>query len=78
VRIGGSEHEVELKWGRSQNFRFPYQLRIDGALVAESVVQVENQQLIFVPALVLIVLFFGIVFGLKELLQFVLKYIEGT
>jgi hypothetical protein len=78
VRFGGSEHDVELKWGRSQNFRFPYQLRIDGALVMESVVQVENQQLIFIPALVLIVLFFGIVFGLKELLQFALKYIEGT
>lgn len=35
-------HQVDLRWGLSRWWRFPYELRIDGVLVEQSLVQVEN------------------------------------
>src|SRR6476469_9506635 len=50
---GDEGHKVELKWGKSLGYRFPYQLRIDGVLIEESIVRVENQVMIFIPAFIL-------------------------
>ena len=64
---GGSAHQIELSWGQSRNFRFPYQLRIDGVTVGDAQVQVENRRMISVPALIvvaLLVLFVSLVFWL--------------
>ncbi len=66
-RDSGSEHQIELSWGQSSNFHFPYQLRIDGAIVDDSKVHVENQHMIMVPAIIIVAsmfLFFGFVFWL--------------
>ncbi len=57
-REGGSEHQIELSWGQSRNFRFPYQLRIDGVIVDDSQVQVENWQMMSIPALIIVALLF--------------------
>jgi hypothetical protein len=64
---GGSEHQIELSWGHSSNFCFPYQLRIDGVTVDDSHVQVENRYMIGIPAIIivaLLVLFFSVVWWL--------------
>ena len=69
---GDSEHQVELSWGLSGGFRFPYQLRIDSILVGDSRVQVENWYMVGIPAVILgalLVLFFGFVFWLNRLLK---------
>jgi hypothetical protein len=66
-RDGGSEHQVELSWGHSSNFHFPYQLRIDGAIVDDSQVHVENWYMIGIPSIIIVALmflFFGFVFWL--------------
>ena len=55
---GGSEHKIEVKWGISRNHQFPYQLRIDGVAVDDSRVQVENPHMIFIPACIIVALFF--------------------
>jgi len=67
---GGLEHRMELTWGRSRDFRFPYQLRIDGVLVAESQVQVENQHMILIPALIIIGLMASVVYALNLIFKF--------
>jgi len=67
---GGSEHRIELKWGRSRDFCFPYQLRIDGVLVGESQVRVENQHMILIPALIIIGLMALVVFALNSIFKF--------
>jgi hypothetical protein len=67
---GGSDHQMELTWGRSRNFRFPYQLRIDGVLVQESQVQVENQHMILIPALMIMALVALVVFALNSIFKF--------
>jgi len=69
-RDGGSEHQIELSWGQSRNFRFPYQLRIDGVTVDDSHVQVENWQMMSIPALIIVALLF-LLFG------FVLRLMTG-
>ncbi len=56
---GGTEHRMELTWGGSGGFRFPYQLRIDGVLVADAHVAVENWGMIFIPALIIVFLLFS-------------------
>lgn len=56
---GGSEHQIELSWGQSRNFRFPYQLRIDGVTVDDSHVHVENWQMMSIPALIIVALLFS-------------------
>jgi hypothetical protein len=53
---GGAEHQIELRWGHSRNFRFPYQLRIDGITVDDSHVQVENRGVIIIPAFIIVAL----------------------
>ena len=67
----GSEHQIELSWGRSRNFRFPYQLRIDGVTVDDSHVQVGNWYMIGIPAFVLVALasFLSLVFWLMTILH---------
>jgi hypothetical protein len=67
---GGSDHQMELTWGRSRDFRFPYQLRIDGVLVKESQVQVENQHMIMIPALMIIALMALVVLALNSIFRF--------
>jgi hypothetical protein len=74
---GGSEHRMELTWGRSREFRFPYQLRIDGVLVGESQVRVENQILVLIPALIIVALMALVVFALKLIFQGALRHIVG-
>ena len=64
---GGSAHQAELRWGHSSNYRFPYQLRIDGAIIDDSHVQIENRYMIRIPAFAIVALmflFFGFVFWL--------------
>ncbi|HTY86399.1 MAG TPA: hypothetical protein VMB80_02960 [Candidatus Acidoferrum sp.] len=53
---GGREHRVELTWGGSGGFRFPYQLRVDGDLIADGQVAVENWGMIFIPAFLIVFL----------------------
>ena len=77
VRIGGSEHQIEVAWGRSRNFCFPYQLRIDGELVTESQVQVENQPLMIIPAFFMFAVMFAVAVVLYVVFQFVRRYIHG-
>ncbi len=77
VRIGGSEHQIEVAWGRSRNFCFPYQLRIDGELVTESLVQVENQPLMLIPAFFMFAVMFAVAVVLYGVFQFVQRYIHG-
>src|SRR4051812_5646653 len=60
---GDEEHKTELKWGLSRGFGFPYQLRIDGVLIEDSVVRVENQVMIFIPAFIIVALL-GVIIGL--------------
>jgi hypothetical protein len=53
----GEVHTLELSWSRMQRRgltrrRFPYRLRIDGAELAASQVDVENAWLVAVPFLV--------------------------
>jgi len=58
---GGPEQQVELIWGHSRGFRFPYQLRIDGVVIDDSHVQVENWYMIGIPAFIIaafLILFF--------------------
>ena len=43
----GAQHQVDLRWGHSRWYRFPYEVRIDGQLVDQGVVPVENW---YVPA----------------------------
>src|SRR5436190_15479343 len=52
---GGEEHRVELKWGQSIGFRFPYQLRINGVLIAGSIVRVENEIMVGIPAFIIVI-----------------------
>jgi len=56
---GGAEHRAELTWGGSGGFRFPYQLRIDGVLIADALVAVENWGMIFIPAFLIVFLLFS-------------------
>ena len=77
-RIGGSEHQMEVSWGRSRNFRFPYQLKIDGNPVMESQVPVENQGLMMIPALLIVAVLFSFVAGLYWILKFALQFISGN
>ncbi len=56
---GGTEHRMELTWAGSGGFRFPYQLRIDGILVADAHVAVENWGMIFIPAIIIVFLLFS-------------------
>ncbi|HSY17388.1 MAG TPA: zinc ribbon domain-containing protein [Candidatus Acidoferrales bacterium] len=53
-RSGGSEFKMELKWGRSAGFGFPYQLRIEGEPVDEALVRVENPGMMLIPALLIV------------------------
>jgi hypothetical protein len=57
-RDGGLEHQIELRWGQSRQFRFPYQLRIDGVTVDDSHVQVENWYMMSIPAIIIVALLF--------------------
>jgi len=68
---GGFEHRMELKWGVSSNFRFPYQLYIDGVLAGESQVQVENQQMIMIPVLLMLGLMALVALALNSIFKFV-------
>ncbi len=77
VRIGGSGHQIEVAWGRSRNFCFPYQLRIDGELVTESEVQVENQPLMIIPAFFMFAVIFAVAVVLYVVFQFVQRYIHA-
>jgi hypothetical protein len=77
VRIGDSEHKIEVAWGRSRNLCFPYQLRIDGELVTESQVQVENQPLMIIPAFFMFAVMFAVAVVLYVVFQFVQRYIHG-
>lgn len=54
---GGSSHQAQLQWGNSRWYRFPYQLRIDGVLVDESLVPVENK---WIPMTIAGVIGFGV------------------
>lgn len=74
VRIGGSEHQMEVSWGRSRNFVFPYELRIDGELVAKSQVHVENQGLMLIPAWLILIL---IAVGVNQLLKIFWPHLNG-
>jgi hypothetical protein len=56
---GGQEHRMELTWGGSGGFRFPYQLRIDGVPVADAHVAIENRAMIFIPATVIVFMLFS-------------------
>ena len=56
---GGTEHRMELTWGGSGGFCFPYQLRIDGVLVADALVAIENRAMIFIPAILIVFLVFS-------------------
>lgn len=69
-RSGGSEFRMELKWGRSAGFGFPYQLRIEGELVDEAQVRVENPGMMLVPALLIIGLILALLVGLNVLVEF--------
>jgi len=77
-RGAGSEHRMELSWGRSRNFFFPYQLRIDGVMVDEARVQVENSQMMLIPALIIVALMFLSVVGLNLLFKSGLRHITGN
>jgi hypothetical protein len=48
----GSVHTVELSWGLALGLSFPYQLRIDGAMVAVSEVPVASWGLVLMPFLI--------------------------
>jgi hypothetical protein len=61
VRIGGAEHRMEVTWGLSRGFKFPYQLKIDGELVVNSVVKVENGAMIFIPSTLIVLVIFSII-----------------
>ncbi|MFZ1074449.1 MAG: hypothetical protein WAO21_13570 [Verrucomicrobiia bacterium] len=70
---GGSEHQAELRWGQSRNFRFPYHLRIDGVIVDDSLVHIENRYMTRIPAFIIVALlfsFFSLAFWLLMLLLF--------
>lgn len=77
VRIGGSEHQMEVTWQRSRKFCFPYQLKIDGELVADSQVPVENQHLMIIPAFFMFAVMFAIALVLYVLFQFLQRYLHG-
>ncbi|HXR46879.1 MAG TPA: zinc ribbon domain-containing protein [Candidatus Limnocylindrales bacterium] len=77
VRIGGSEHQVEVTWQRSRKFCFPYQLKIDGELVADSQVPVENQHLMIIPAFFMFAVMFALALVLYVLFQFLQRYLHG-
>lgn len=77
VRIGGSEHQVEVTWQRSRNFCFPYQLKIDGELVANSQVPVENQPLIILPAFLMIAVLLAVALVLYVAFQFLQRHLHG-
>lgn len=68
---GGFEHRMELKWGRSRDFCFPYELYIDGVLAGKSQVRVENQHLILIPALLIIALMALVALALNSIFKFV-------
>jgi hypothetical protein len=59
---GGSPHQVELTWELSRGFGFPYKVLIDGAVVEEGNVQIENRFMIIIPALLIVIILFA-VFG---------------
>jgi hypothetical protein len=50
---GGQQHLAELKWGVGWQHHFPYELWIDGKMVAQSRVPVENWGMIFIPATII-------------------------
>lgn len=77
VRIGGSEHQVEVTWQRSRKFCFPYQLKIDGELVADSQVPVENQHLMIITAFFMFAVMFALALVLYVLFQFLQRYLHG-
>ncbi len=60
----GADHVAELSWGTSSWFGFPYQLKIDGAPVADSRVQIENPLMIFIPASVLVAIVLAILLAI--------------
>lgn len=49
----GTEHRAELSWGVNRFWGFPYQLRIDGAPVADARVRAQNWPLGFFLAALL-------------------------
>lgn len=56
---GGGAHKAELSWGMcGLSFSFPYQLRIDGAPVADSRVRIRNWPVALVVAAVLLAALF--------------------
>jgi hypothetical protein len=67
---GGTEHRMELTWGGSGGFCFPYQLRIDDVLVADALVAIENRVMIFIPALIIVFLLFSCFAALALLFLF--------
>jgi len=66
---GGSLHQVEVSWGRSRMFRFPYQLRIDGVALQTSHVRVENWYMILIPACIIGFFTAGLLFCVSRLLS---------
>jgi hypothetical protein len=70
---GGTEHRMELTWGGSGGFRFPYQLRIDGVLVADAHVAIENWGMIFIPATLIVLPLFSCLAVLVLLVWFGLR-----
>ena len=52
----GSTHTADLSWGYGLLFSFPYQLRIDGTLVSEGRVRIQNWALgLLIPLVVAVV-----------------------
>jgi len=78
VRIGGSEYKMEVSWGLSRNFRFPYQLKIDDELVASSEVTVENQNMIAIPAFIFFAVLVLIALGVYQLLKIWWPHLNGN
>ena len=57
---GGLEHQIELNRERSRNFRTSYQLRIDGVIIDDSHVAVENRFMMMIPITIIVASFFVI------------------
>jgi hypothetical protein len=77
ARIGGSEHQIEVTWGRPHNLVFPYQLRIDGERVTESQVEVENQQMMLIPLFIIFGVMILIAVVVNQLLKIVWPHLNG-
>jgi hypothetical protein len=51
---GGLEHQAVLSWGQVRRHRFPYQFQIDGVIIDDAHVVVENWRMGYIPAFLII------------------------